>query len=274
MADIKLIIAAHKKCDVPSDEIYLPVQVGAKGKESIGENFKRDDEGENISEKNPGFCELTGLYWAWKNLESDYVGLVHYRRYLTIFRHPSRVMEEAVLTKKQAETFIKKKQADIIVPKKRRYYIESLYSHYAHTHVAKPLDMAIDIVNERYGEYSESLKKVINKTGGYMFNMFLMRRDLFDKYMDFLFGVLFELEERIEKEQPDELKNMTGFDARFYGRISEIFFNVWLYKECKDNPEIKVCETGLYFTEPEPILKKIVFFLKAKFTGKKYERSF
>ena len=44
--------------------MYLPVQVGAEKKESLG--YARDNEGENISKKNPNYCELTGLYWAWK----------------------------------------------------------------------------------------------------------------------------------------------------------------------------------------------------------------
>ena len=72
---IRIIVAAHKAYEMPVDEIYLPIHVGAMGKASIG--YQRDDEGENISNLNPYFCELTGLYWAWKNLQDDYVGLVH-----------------------------------------------------------------------------------------------------------------------------------------------------------------------------------------------------
>ena len=76
---IRVIVATHKACDIAQDPLYLPVHVGAAGKEDIG--FTRDDSGDNISEKNPHFCELTGLYWAWKNLDDDYIGLCHYRRY-------------------------------------------------------------------------------------------------------------------------------------------------------------------------------------------------
>ncbi len=78
----KILIACHKSCAVPEDGLYLPIQVGASGKEDIG--FQRDDEGDNISEKNAMFCELTGLYWCWKNLDFDYLGLSHYRRYFTL----------------------------------------------------------------------------------------------------------------------------------------------------------------------------------------------
>ena len=80
MKDIKIMIAAHKKYDMPTSELYLPLHVGA---ELSSENleYQKDNEGENISSKNPYFCELTGIYFAWKNLKNDYVGLVHYRRY-------------------------------------------------------------------------------------------------------------------------------------------------------------------------------------------------
>ncbi len=65
MEEIKIIIASHKKYQKPVENIYLPVQVGAEGKEKI-EGYTQDNTGENISTKNPNYCELTGLYWAWK----------------------------------------------------------------------------------------------------------------------------------------------------------------------------------------------------------------
>ena len=77
--DIKILIAMHKPYWTPEDDVYLPLQVGS----ALHPHFLpvTDDSGENISAKNPGYCEMTGLYWAWKNLKADYVGLCHYRRY-------------------------------------------------------------------------------------------------------------------------------------------------------------------------------------------------
>ena len=82
MKNIKIIVATHKKYQMPEDQMYFPVQVGAEGKTKI-EEYTQDNTGNNISLKNPYFCELTGLYWAWKNLEAENIGLVHYRRYFT-----------------------------------------------------------------------------------------------------------------------------------------------------------------------------------------------
>ena len=70
--NLKMLVASHKPYWMPDDPAYLPVQVGAAGKETIP-GFQRDDEGENISAKNPNYCELTALYWAWKDLPTTAV---------------------------------------------------------------------------------------------------------------------------------------------------------------------------------------------------------
>ena len=63
------------------NDVYMPLQVG-KALSDVDLGVQGDDEGDNISTKNPNYCELTGLYWAWKNLkDADYIGLAHYRRY-------------------------------------------------------------------------------------------------------------------------------------------------------------------------------------------------
>ena len=66
MKNIKILVATHKKYKMPRDtSIYLPIHVGCEGKKKLG--FQGDNSGENISVLNPYYCELTGLYWAWKN---------------------------------------------------------------------------------------------------------------------------------------------------------------------------------------------------------------
>jgi len=78
---VTIIVAAHKKYRMPEDPMYLPLYIGAATGRRQDPGYQRDDEGENISAKNPCYCELTGLYWAWKHLDSDYIGLAHYRRH-------------------------------------------------------------------------------------------------------------------------------------------------------------------------------------------------
>ena len=61
----------HKPYWHPADSVYIPIHVGKKGKPSMG--IMGDDTGDNISDRNPAYCELTGVYWAWKNLKADYI---------------------------------------------------------------------------------------------------------------------------------------------------------------------------------------------------------
>ena len=79
--DTKILVCCHTNDIYKSDEQYFPIHVGKEISDKII-NIQGDNTGDNISEKNKSFCELTGMYWAWKNLpKSDYIGLCHYRRY-------------------------------------------------------------------------------------------------------------------------------------------------------------------------------------------------
>ena len=157
--------------------MYVPLQVGAEGKEQIG--YERDDSGDNISKLNPYFCELTGTYWAWKNLEADYIGVAHYRRHYSM--HPfMRDISSAVLNYKELEPYLA--HVKVFTPTKRNYIIETLSSHYAHTHDPKHLDVTREIINEKYPEYINSFDQVLEQRWGYMFNMMIMKKSIYDKY--------------------------------------------------------------------------------------------
>ncbi len=265
---VTLIIAAHKKYQMPTDPMYLPVHVGAAGKESVG--YQRDDEGENISELNPYFCELTGVYWAWKNLKSDYIGLAHYRRHFSL--HPLfKEKWDAVLKKSEIESDLG--NVKVFVPKKRWYWIETLHSHYAHTHYASQLDETRRIIEERYPEYIGSFDKAVKQRWGYMFNMMIMEQKEFSAYCSWLFDILFELKNRIGKEAEE---NLDKFQGRFYGRISEIIFNVWLEEQKKTGKlkDTEIKEIPLIHMEDINWWKKGGAFLRAKFKGEKYSGSF
>lgn len=264
--DVKVIIAAHKRYRMPTDEMYLPVHVGATGKDRI-ENYQRDDEGENISELNPYFCELTGLYWAWKNLESDYIGLSHYRRHFSNNPH-CKDPWDGVLKKEDIADDLG--NIKIFVPSRRRYWIETLYSHYAHTHHIYQLDETRKIIAEQCPDYLGSFDKATKRRWGYMFNMMIMERRLFNDYCSWLFDILFELRKRLGEE------GLTPFHSRYYGRISEIIFNVWLEEQRKTGriQRSEVKEISIVHIEKVDWWKKGGAFLKAKFMGKKYSGSF
>lgn len=282
----KIIIAAHKPYAFVHDDLYLPLQVGAAGKKDIldlstvylkdgkafGETIMRDDMDENISEKNPGFCELTGLYWAWKNLrDADVIGLVHYRRYFTaksvVYRHGHEPLR-SVLTEGELSALLL--QYDILVPRKRVYGIETLYSHYEHTLDSYQLDAAMEIVRQDHPEYADYLEKVFRRRWGYMFNMMVLRRTELDEYCKWLFDVLFKLERRLTEE--GYLEGLSAFERRLFGRVSEILFNAWVEK--KRDEGRRIGEVATIHIEPEDWPKKVKAFLAAKLGGKKYGESF
>lgn len=268
---VKIIIATHKKYRMPKDKMYLPLHVGAEGKKdeqgnSLDLGYTKDNTGDNISKLNPNFCELTALYWAWKNIDADYIGLAHYRRHFSLKR--KKDVWKSVLTYEQLFPYLG--NIRVFTPNKRKYYIESLYSHYAHTHYAEQLDQTRQIIEEKYPDYLKNYDRVLKRNYGYMFNMMIMDRRCFDCYCSWLFDILFELKNRIE------MPELSAFQGRFYGRVSEIIFNVWLEYQIQNGTlkrkEIK--EIPCIHMEKINWMKKGGAFLKAKFLHERYKGSF
>ena len=105
-----------------------------------------------------------------------------------------------------------------------------------------------------------------------MFNMMIMKRELVDAYCAWLFDVLFELERRVN-EGKVPMPELSAFQARFYGRVSEIIFNVWL-ERCLETGRLsrkEISEIPCRFMEKENWCRKVVGFLLAKFFHKRYE---
>lgn len=250
--DIKILIAIHKKYWMPSDEVYMPIHVGREGKDNLG--YVGDNTGENISIKNPNYCELTGLYWAWKNLDCEYIGLCHYRRY---FAHKSKSSKledkkQAIFTRDDYERLLQ--QYDVILPKKRNYFIETVRSQYEHAHNKRDLDEIEKIIKMQYPSYIEAFEKVMNSRKLHIYNMFVMNKALFDEYCTWLFDILFTLEKRID------ITNYDKYNARVFGFLSERLFNIWLEKK-----QLKIKTVNVVFLEKINWVKKGKDFLKRKF---------
>lgn len=263
----KIIVATHKEYKMPKDELYVPLHVGAKiAKTKLP--YQRDDDGKNISDKNPYYCELTGLYWAWKNQDKlgnpDYIGLAHYRRHFalkkTVAKLPEKRLEKVLKT---AELRDLASSNDIILPKKRNYYIENLYDHYKHTMYVEPLDITGEIIKEKYPEYYHEFCQLKKRKTMHAFNMVIAKKDIFDSYCAWLFDILNELEKRVDKEKYD------SFHARFLGRISERLLDVYIRTNKLSYAELPVVDI-----EGVNWIKKSGSFLVAKVFRKKYKRSF
>ena len=229
MKTIRIFICAHKEVELPKHPFFLPVQAGAALHHPIL-GYQPDNEGDNISIKNPHFCELTCHYWAWKNLKNvDIVGLNHYRRYFDFKRKwsqfsadkhfiPTEVFLKQDYQFPDLETILKK--YDIILPIARHWRVSNT-QQYADYHIAKDWEMLRQIIKDRSPQYIPAFQNTMdhsNKAVGY--NMFITHWEHFDAYSKWLFDILFEVERRVPPiDDPVQ--------SRIYGYMSERLINVF-----------------------------------------------
>lgn len=243
---IKIMVVCHKPYPLPEDGCYLPVEVGAALHDKPIPGFTRDDAGDNISAKNAHYCELTALYWAWKNLDADYIGLVHYRRYFAGPGVPRRIAGEAAFAKAL-------EKAPVILPAKRRYWIETIYSQYIHAHHEQDLTVTRAVIAARCPNYLPAYDRKMQMRSGHAFNMLVMRRDLLNAYCEWLFPVLFEIEKRLDTTGYD------AYDARVFGFLAERLLDVWIWTNHVPYTEMPVTNT-----ESQHWLRKGTTFLLRK----------
>jgi hypothetical protein len=251
----EVYVISHKKYKMPQDKIYCPLQVG-KAPQITG--YLRDDSGENIALKNPNYCELTGQYWAWKNRQADVKGLVHYRRLFTNGQNPYGSKESKynkLLDEETLATLLQ--QYDLILPKKRNYYIETLWSHYEHSHNIEGLEVTREVIAEKYPAYLSAFEQVMKRKKAHMFNMMIAKSKIFDEYSAWLFDILFEVEKRVD------ISGYSPSEARIFGYISELLLDVWI-----EVNRPKYCELPVAFIEGQNYLVKGANMIQRKLTGK------
>ena len=215
---VKLLICYHKKDVLLNDEIFTPIHVGrALAREKMGrddpqfkwlcDNMIGDDTGDNISQKNPSYNELTAVYWAWKNYEKlgnpDYIGLMHYRRHF-IFRESTDVVEDV---RGIDENYFKRinyshetiahlmDDCDYVA---HIGHVDEVYKHYRENHHIEDLDLAIAILKDKYPEYAQTADAYLKMSYVNLCNMFIMPRDMFFEYCGWLFDILAEFEKRVD----------------------------------------------------------------------------
>ena len=250
--NIKLIVATHKPYRMPWDtSLYLPVHAGHYGKKDIG--YQGDDGGDNISDKNWYYNELTAVYWAWKNLKADAIGITYYRRHFTVRSVWERNIKgkwECVLNKKEAEQLMK--ESDIVVAKRRYYWIETNESHYNNGHDKREIPLMRTIIAEKCPEYIEAYDTMWNRRWAHMFNMFIMKREKFNEFCEWCFDIMFEFEKRVDMSEYNPKEKRAFIDERL--------LDVWLIKNQYSYKEVKVM-----YMEKQNWMKKIGLFFLRKF---------
>lgn len=268
-------VACHKKAIIYEDNTIIPIHVGSvESKEKL--NYLKDSTGDNISIKNKNYCELTGVYWMWKNIEAEYYGLMHYRRYLVlenkleykikrflyIFGRVLRInliidllnMRELFQIKisnknivySKMEKFSKQisekiSKYDVILPKKEIFNM-SVYNQYKKSHIIEHLDKLLEIIKNEKPEIYPYYKKNIKKNNSiYPLNIFIMKKKYFYEYSEFIFNILFKLEKEIEIP-------LDSYQRRVFGFLSERMMLPFI-EYLKDKKNVKIKEGIVLYYE-------------------------
>lgn len=215
----KIYVVTHKPFTL-SDKLmnkgYELITVGGKAKSNKGVT---DATGDNISVKNPSYCELTAAYWIWKNTSTDVKGFCHYRRY---FSHPTlKYNEDKIISVKEAKNIISK-DSNTIILSERKYYNVSAEKLYLQCGYKKDLETTREVIKEKYPEYVTEFDKMMKSNTGYITNMMIASSSIYDAYYKWLFDILFEVEKRTD------ISSYTPAEARIYGYISERLVDLWV----------------------------------------------
>lgn len=263
---VRLFVTTHKPVDMPKGDIIQMVQVGNGLRNNRFPFTYHDDDGENISEKNPMYCELTTQYWAWKNIDAEYYGFCHYRRYFDFseVEHEENdygeviddYIDDAAVRKYKLDdasisavvygydiitTGIKDLREVIDghgTPKK--LYAAAPYLKF------KDLRRIYDILCARHPDYKQDADEFLDGNFSCFCNMYIMRKEQFFAYCEWMFPLLEEF------ERTTDMSLYSKEALRTPGHLSERLFNIWLMHQKRVNPGLKTKELQcVHFTNPD-----------------------
>lgn len=263
--NIRIFVTAHKNVDRFDSDIMQPVQVGPKN-----ERFPwafHDDEGENIADLNPRYCELTTQYWAWKNINADYYGFCHYRRYFdfseTVHEENTfgEIMDDYIDAKAAKEYGLDDnniahvvKQYDVITtPFGDLDEIINKYGSPRALWEAAPLlhdddlKRCYQILCAMYPDYRKDAQDFFNGNKACFCNMFIMKKEIFFDYCEWMFPILEEF------DRNTDYSTYSKEALRTPGHLSERLLNIYLmhHKRIGSNWKFKELQC-VHFTNPEP----------------------
>ena len=240
--NIRIFVSAHKPVELFDSSILQPVQVGCSLRNDRFPWAFHDDKGNNISDLNPMYCELTTQYWAWKNTSSEYVGFCHYRRYFDFSgtRHDENIYGEIMddfidaasqkkysLDDESIEKFVA--QYDVITTERKdiRTYAgqnATLRSQYdaADKLFVEDLDKIVSILKKQHPEYGQDADKFLSGHVGRFCNMFIMKRKIFNDYCAWLFPLLEEF------VSTTDMSRYSKEGVRTPGHLAERLLNIYL----------------------------------------------
>lgn len=207
MEKIKILVVQHKEAEVYHDDVYTPIQVG-KAISKVDLGILGDDTGDNISEKNPYYCELTAQYWAWKNMHDvEYIGFCHYRRYF-----------ETIITCDNIDQLLDNDKSVIIA--KPVIEPRSMFSHLQYSLCWEDVFVLMASLKIAQPQYFDTAMRYMKGNKCYPCNMLVMKKEMFDRYAEWLFSIMDEVERHLRPSGYTRQK-------RAYGYMSELLLPIW-----------------------------------------------
>ena len=239
---IKILVCYHKPYPLPpiDDGVLLPIHVG-KALSDADLNMQADNElngqpCDNISDKNESYDELTAMYWAWKNLRKlypdvKYVGLSHYRRLFAfdedrkfteiINKYPSEMQDYRL----DAGRIINILESGRVILAKRRVFGESIEHNYCMMHNSEDYRILKRVIMEKFPDYYDSFVEFMEKNNKIsLCCMFIMKWEDFEKYCEWLFAVMSEVEPLV----PYRAYNQT--QRRVFAFMAERLLSMYVMK--------------------------------------------
>lgn len=258
---IEILVVSHKKSFVPANNLLKPIQVGSALAARLEGMAYYDNQEDNISAKNRSYCELTAVYWAWKNLDADYYGLFHYRRYLSFsdtqakdslagkaYQDIPSALSEIDLDEQKMRSLIE--EYDLIIPRKDEAQTmqgKSIYEQYRHDHNIQDLEYCIEYISKKYPHIAP-FSDAVHSTRAYFCNMFIMKKEVFKDYCEFMFNVL---------ESFEENNDISGYNVQQYrvtGYLAERLTNIYIqYLQSLGTLKIKELQIAFFENTDPPI---------------------
>lgn len=284
--NIKILVAYHKPSINIKDDVFFPIHVGKKNNPNLNLEIQGDDTGDNISDMNPLYCEMTAIYWGWKNLKVDYVGLCHYRRFFSFYGnsltlkilnkikfcvfkvmgglfYPGKcytyhdcltINDKNVLVNylsnfsDKIQKILSSKQYDAIVPAPYIYSNSNVRNQFIELG-RYHFDLLGEIVKELRPDIYRYYENSLKSQQLFAANMAIFKNDIFEEYCNFIFPILHEHEKRIK----DRLWCFEPLKEKCYSRMSgylaEILTNCFVHK-LKDQG-YKILITKSIFFDPK-----------------------
>ena len=281
MKKIKILISYHKPATLLSSNLFVPIHVGRdiatqaskdgkvkdKDYKWLLENMIGDNTGDNISKKNREYCELTALYWAWKNYDRvgnpDYIGFMTYRRHFIFNETLYKKIEKYLTVEEKTYSDIMLynnisnyekvfgitsdyitnscNEYDCILPVEGEFKyidIESLEEDYIKriegTHI-EDYKLMLQTLLSLFPSYGEVAKKRAKNSKKRMYQMFICKKEIFFEYCEILFKTLEKLSPQIDTSS----YSING--KRTLGYLGELIFDTY-FSKLKDEGKYKIKE--------------------------------